>query len=115
MYRRNFLPACHQPRRQHLEQRCSVLTEDLQKSATRTAELENEVAVSRAEVVRISGALHARRSTDVVDAERAFGEELQRVQESVARETRTLRQEASGLRTSLEQTKGKLRNACGER
>ncbi|CAB1106110.1 unnamed protein product [Ectocarpus sp. CCAP 1310/34] len=101
--------------RQHLEQRCSVLTEELQKSATRTAELENEVAVSRAEVVRISGALHARRSTDVVDAERAFGEELQRVQESAARETRTLKQEASGLRTLLEQTKSKLRNACGER
>ncbi|CAM9111795.1 unnamed protein product [Ectocarpus sp. 12 AP-2014] len=101
--------------RQHLEQRCSVLTEELQKSTTRTAELENEVAVSRAEVVRISGALHARRSTDVVDAERAFGEELQRVQESAARETRTLRQEASGLRTLQEQTKSKLRNACEER
>ncbi|CBJ32564.1 FkbM family methyltransferase [Ectocarpus siliculosus] len=101
--------------RQHLEQRCSVLTEELQKTATRTTELENEVAVSRAEVVRISGALHARRSTDVVDAERAFGEELQRVQESAARETRTLGQEASGLRTLLEQTKSKLRNACGER
>lgn len=115
VYRYHFLHACQKPRRQHLEQRCSVLTEDLHKSATRTAELENEVAVSRAEVVRISGALHARRSTDVVDAERAFGEELQRVQERAARETRTLRQEASGLRTLLEQTKSKLRTACGER
>lgn len=102
-------------RRQHLEQRCSVLTQDLHKSVTRTAELEEEVSISRAELVRISGALHARRGTDVVDAERAFGEELQRVQESATREARGLRQEVSDLRASLEQTKTRLRKSCGER
>lgn len=82
---------------------------------TRTAELEDEVSVSRAELVRISGELHARRGTDVVDAERAFGEELQRVQESATREARSLKQEANGLRASLEQTRAKLQKSCGER
>eukprot|EP00752_Nemacystus_decipiens_P013478 g11937.t1 len=101
--------------RQHLEQRCATLTQNLHKSVTRTAELEEEVSVSRAELVRISGVLHARRGTDVVDAERVFGEELQRVQESATLEARALRQEASNLRTSLEQTKTKLRKSCEER
>lgn len=101
--------------RQQLEQRCATLTRDLQKAVTRTAELEDEASVSRAEVVRISGALHARRSTDVVDAERVFGEELQRVQETATREARALKQEVNALRTSLEQTKAKFRNACEDR
>ena len=100
---------------QHLEQRCSVLTQDLQKSVKRTHELEGQVSESRAELVRVSGALHARRGTDVVDAEMAFGEELQRVQESAMREARALRQETGELRASLEQTKDKFRKACGER
>lgn len=73
------------------------------------------MSVSRAELVRISGALHARRGTDVVDAERAFGEELQRVQESATREARGLRQEASNVRAALELTKTKLRKSCVER
>lgn len=73
------------------------------------------MSVSRAEVVRVSGALHARRGTDVVDAERAFGEELQRVQETATLEARALRQEASGLRASLDQNKTKFRMACEER
>ncbi|CAM9692981.1 unnamed protein product, partial [Hapterophycus canaliculatus] len=101
--------------RRNLEQRCSTLTQDLHKAVTRTAELEDEASVSRAELVRISGALHARRGTDVVDAERVFGEELQRVQETATREARGLRQEASALRTSLEQTKAKFRKACADR
>lgn len=101
--------------RQHLEQRCSLLTKDLHRSVTRTSELEDELSVSRAELVRVSGDLHARRGTDVVDAERAFGEELQRVQETAAREARALRQEGSGLRTSLEENKTRYRKACEER
>ncbi|CAM9167287.1 unnamed protein product [Scytosiphon promiscuus] len=101
--------------RRHLEQRCATVTQDLQEAVTRTAELEEEASISRAEVVRISGALHARRGTDVVDAERVFGEELERVQETATREARGLRQEVSALRTSLEQTKAKLRKACGDR
>lgn len=69
----------------------------------------------RAELVRVSGALHARRGTDVVDAERAFGEELQRVQESATCEARALRQEASDLRASLKETKANFRKTCRER
>lgn len=101
--------------RQHLEQRCSVLTQDLHKSVERRDDLEGQVSESRAELVRVSGALHARRGTDVVDAEMAFGEELQRVQESAMREARSLRQETGELRASLAQTKDRLRKACGER
>ena len=71
--------------------------------------------MSRVELVRISGELHARRGTDVVDAERAFGEELQRVQETATREARSLKQEVNGLRASVEQTKAKLQKSCGER
>lgn len=70
---------------------------------------------TRAELVRVSGALHARRGTDVVDAERAFGEELQRVQETATREARALKLEARGLRVSLEETTAKFRKAYGER
>lgn len=101
--------------RQHLEQRCSVLSQDLKLSGKHTAELETQLCETRAELVRVSGALHARRGTDVVDAERAFGEELQRVQESATREARVLRQEASALRSSLDEAKTKFRKACGER
>lgn len=70
---------------------------------------------TRAELVRVSGALHARRATDVVDAERAFGEEMQRVQESAAREARALRQDASILRASLEEMKARFRKTSAER
>lgn len=83
--------------------------------AKRATELENEVAETRAELVRVSGALHARRGTDVVEAERTFGEELQRVQESASREARNLRQEITRLRAMLEETTAKFRKACGER
>lgn len=50
-----------------------------------------------------------------MDAERAFGEELQRVQESAVREARAMKLEASGLRASLDEMATKFRKACADR
>lgn len=108
-----MLPPCNG--RQQLEQRCTTLTADLQEEEARASALGHELSETRAELVRISGALHSRRSTDVVDAEREFGEELHRVQEASSREARALRLDISSLQASLDDANAKLRKACEDR
>lgn len=107
---------CHAlDRRKELEQRCTSLAGDLEKATNRAGELEVEVKDTHAELVRVTGALYARRGMDVEDVEKMFAEELERVREVSSHEARELQQSVNDLRTSLEETRGKCRIAYGER
>ncbi|CAM9502416.1 unnamed protein product, partial [Discosporangium mesarthrocarpum] len=101
--------------RQRLEDRIAALKQDLLEAESQQAIAHKDLEGTRAEVARLSATLHSRRGTDVVEAELAFGEEVQRLQEKAALETATLREEVTTLRLGLERRAVAFRQACTDR
>lgn len=102
---------CH---RQRLEEQCGSLENEVERLRSREADLEGELSVVGTELERVSGLLSTR-STTVEEAETKFAREIDRLHEIATHEEQTLRLEASVLRTSLEEAREDLQEACRER
>ena len=87
----------------------------MQKSAAKAKELEGEAFDARVEVMKVTGVLRSQRGDGVLAVERAYGKELQRMQECAEREAQALKHEASNQRTTLEEMRTQFTKACGER
>ena len=59
--------------------------------------------------------LHSQRGTDVVEVERAYGDKLERIQETTKCEARALKHEARAQRDALKEMRIQFTKACGER
>ena len=110
-----FLLLCSTTNRQQLEQRCSVLKQELEQSNARAKELEQEAFEARVEVTKVSNQLFSRRNTSVVDAEITFAQEVQRVEANARNKIDALREEVDTLRAALEKKTCLLEEACLER
>ena len=110
-----FLLLCLTTNRQQLEQRCSVLKQELEQSDARAKELDQEAFEARVEVTKLWNKLDSRRNTSVVDAEITFAQEVQRVEANARLEIDALREEVDTMRLALETKTSLYDEACSER